>query len=318
MRVFLNELALAEAWTSVPSACRILAEILNARHQQSMLRDALYCTQRMSSVLISSGKSLSHAAQELPRDMRIQLFSWISKHGPFVEDDRQFISDDLFYFENDDVTELGIGEAARRIQAKNNVATLSPIGNLTSRFGSDGLDVVHGLREAPIARIRVPNYTDIARLVEILIALSPAPKNWADLLEICRGRFDLLHIGPNCDKTIAHFPYIPAAGRRIIRLLGILQQIMSEMDNAGRLSQTGLELHSKYFTGEKACFSDESESRKSQPKKFTFPAPDGGDNIVCFLHGKITTATIAIRIYFDWPVDPDKKRIRIVYIGRHI
>ena len=195
---------------------------------------------------------------------------------------------------------------------------MSPIGNLTSRFGIDELEVVQGLREDPIARISVPNYTDITRLVEMLVSLSPSPKNWAELLEVCRSRFDLLHIGPNCDKTIAHFPYIPAAGRRIISILGILQQIMAEMDNAGQLSQTGLELCNKHFTGKEACFSDESESRKNQPKKFTFPDPDGGDNFVCYWHGKITTATIAIRIYFDWPVGPDKRRIRIVYIGRHI
>ena len=281
-----------------------------------MLRDSLYCTRGMASVPIPSGIPLSHAAQKLPHDMRIQLLSWINKYGPFIEDDRIAIFEDLFFFENEDVTELGIGEAARRIRAKINTATLSPTGNLSSRFGGDELDVVHGLLENPIARISVPNYTDINRLVKILAGLVPAPKNWGELLEVCRSRFDLLHIGPNCDKTIARFPYIPAAGRRIISLLGILQQIMTETDSAGRLSQTGLELHKNYFTGEEACFSDESESRRNQPKKFTFPDPDGGNNFVCFWHGKVRTA--AIRIYFDWPVEPGKRRIRIVYIGPHI
>ena len=316
MRVFLNELALAESWTSVSSACRILADILNARHQQSMLRDALYCTRGMASVSVSSGRLLSHAAQELPRDMRVQLFNWIGKYGPFLEDDRQVISDDLFYFEKDDVTELGIGEAARRIRAKGNATTLSPIDNPSSRFGGDELDVVQGLLEDPIIRIRVPNYTDITRLVEVLVDLAPTPRNWVELLEVCRSRFNLLHIGPNCDKTIVRLPYAPGAGRRIISLFGILQQIMAEMDSAGQLSRTGLELRNKYFTGKEARFSDESETRKNQPGKFTFPDPDGGDNLVCFWHGKVPTA--AIRMYFDWPVEPNKKRIRIVYIGPHI
>ena len=109
---------------------------------------------------------------------------------------------------------------------------------------------------------------------------------------------------------------MPAAGRRIIELLNILQRVRTEMDRTGRLSPQGLELRNTFFSGRRAWFSDESESRKQRPRNFTFPDPEGGNDIVCFWHGKVSTA--AIRIHFDWPVEPGARRLRVVYIGPHI
>ena len=316
MRVFLNELALADAWTSTSSVHRPLTDILQARRRQPVLRDALYCAQGIGGVQTPAGIPLSRAAQELPRDTRLQLFEWIAKHGPFIEDERQVIDEDLFFFEADEVTDLGLGEAARRIRAELRAATLSPVGNEHSRFLGSQLGVVHGFPDEPIAEVSVPNYTKSEPLVEVLRALDPNPTNWHDFLKVCRHRFDLLHIGPHCDETLGRFPYMPAAGRRIVELLNVLQRIRSQMDPAGQLSPKGLELRNRFFTGRRAWFSDESEARKRRPRKFTFPDPEGGNDIVCFWHGKVSTG--AIRIHFDWPVECGARRLRVVYIGPHI
>ena len=316
MRVFLNELALAEAWTSTSSVRLHLVQIMQARQHQPVLRDALYCARGMASVQTASGMPMSRAAQELPRDTRLQLFEWIAKHGPFIEDDRQVIDDDLFLFEDDEVTELGLGEAARRILTDLRAATLSPVGSERSRFSRSSLEVLHGFPDEPIARVPVPNYNQSEHVVEVLRALDPHPTNWRDLLETCRPRFEMLHIGPHCEETIGSFPYMPAAGRRIIELLNVLQRIRAEMNHSGRLSPQGVELRNTFFTGRRAWFSDESESRKRRPQHFTFPDPEGGNGIVCFWHGKVSVA--AIRIHFEWPVERNSRRLRVVYIGPHI
>ena len=107
MRVFLNELALADAWTSTSSVHPSPTDILQARQRQPVLRDALYCTHGMGGVRTPGGVPLSRAAQELPRDTRLQFFEWVAKHGPFVEDDREAIDEDLFFFEASPVEELG-------------------------------------------------------------------------------------------------------------------------------------------------------------------------------------------------------------------
>ena len=316
MRVFLNELALANAWTSVSSVHRPLTDILQARKRQPVLRDALYCAGGMGGVRTPAGIPMSRAARELPRDTRLQLFEWIAKQGPFIEDDRQVIDEDLFFFEEDDVTDLGLGEAARRICADLRAATLSPVAKEGSRFSGNPLHVVHGLFDEPIAQVSVPNYTQSDPLVEVLRVLDPNPTNWHDFLEVCRHRFELLHIGPHCGETLGRFPYMPAAGRRIIELLNILQRIRAEMDTTGRLSPAGVELRNTFFTGQRAWFSDESAARKQRPRNFTFPDPEGGNSIVCFWHGKVSTA--ALRVHFDWPVERGAKRLRVVYIGPHI
>ena len=82
MRVFLNELALADAWISTSSIHQPLAAILQARQQQPVLRDALYCARGFGGVQTPAGVPLSRAAQALPRDTRVQLFEWIAKFGP--------------------------------------------------------------------------------------------------------------------------------------------------------------------------------------------------------------------------------------------
>ena len=88
------------------------------------------------------------------------------------------------------------------------------------------------------------------------------------------------------------------------------------MDQGRSLSPNGLALRNRFFTGDRAWFSDESETRKRKPQKFTFPDPEGGNDITCFWHGKVSTA--AIRIHFDWPVKRGGRRLRVAYIGPHI
>lgn len=316
MYVFLNELALADAWTSTSAIRQPLTAILRARQQQPVLRDALYCARGFGGVQTPAGLPLSRAAQALPRDTRVQLFEWIAKFGPFIEDHRQPIDEDLFFFGEDDVTDLGLGEAARRIRVEHRAATLSPVVDEHSRFAASPLSVVHGLPDEPIAEVDVTNYTHLARLSGDLRTLDPNPANWQAFLEECRYRFDLLHIGTHCDETLTRLPYMPAAGRRIIELLNVLQRIRAEMNHNGSLSPTGLELRDRFFIGKGAWFSDESESRKRKPSKFTFPDPEGGNDITCFWHGKVSTE--AIRMHFDWPVKCGTKPLRIAYIGRHI
>ena len=316
MRVFLNELALADAWESISSVHQTLNAILQARQKQPMLRDGLYCAKRFGEVQTPAGVPLSRAAQALPRDTRVQLFEWVARNGPFIEDDRQAFDEDMFFFGDDEVTDLGLGEAARRICVEYPAATLSPVVHEHSRFASSPLRVTHGLPDEPIAGVDVTNYTNLDLLAEALRTLDPDPDNWQDFLDDCRRRFDLLRIGDHCDETLAHRPYKPAAGRQIIRLLNTLQRIRGEIDHDGSLSPAGLELRNRFFTGKEARFSDESESRKREPRKFTFPDPEGGEDITCFWHGKVSTS--AYRIHFEWPVKRGTKHLRIAYIGPHI
>ena len=265
---------------------------------------------------IRPGVSLAKIGRRLPRDKRGLLFQWTGKKGPFIEDDRQATDDDLFLFGDEDVTNLGLGEAARRILATLPAATLSPVQNPASRFAADPLCVVHGLAEEPIGHVSVANFLETNALADALRAAGPEPETWPELLAEARARFDRLHIGSYCDGILARYPYHPPGGRKILALLDVLQRLMTEMDRDGGLSHAGLELRNRFFVGKRAWFSGESEPRRNSPKTFTFPDPDGGGELVCFWHGKVSTP--AFRIHFEWPVSPPVRRLRIVYIGPHL
>ena len=271
---------------------------------------------------IRPGVSLAKVGRGLPRDKRELLFQWVSKKGPFIEDDRQATDDDLFLFDGEDVTCLGLGEAARRILATLPAATLSPVQDPASRFAADPLSVVHGLAEEPIDHVPVANFRETGALADALLAARPEPATWPELLAEARERFDRLHIGGHCDDILARHPYHPPGGRRILALLDVLQRLMTEMDGDGKLSRAGMELRNKFFVGKRSWFSDESEGRKNSPETFTFPDPadpadpDGTKRLVCPWHGKVSTQ--AFRIHFEWPVSPPVRRLRIVYIGPHL
>ena len=81
----------------------------------------------MPNTEIRPGVRLAEVGRRLPRDKRVLLFQWAGRKGPFIEDDRQSTDDDLFLFDGEDVTDLGLGEAARRILATLPAATLSPV-----------------------------------------------------------------------------------------------------------------------------------------------------------------------------------------------
>ncbi len=316
MRVFINELALADACATDPAPPTSLEALLEARQRFPVLRQALYCARGMPNTTVGGRHTLADVVRGLPRDKISLFFQWLVNTGPFIENDRQPIDDDLFVFGDDDVTDLGLGEAARRVLVSKSAATLSATSSTAVRFAEDPLKVVHGIPEDPFTVVDVPNYTSVEGLVAQLSDSRPAPRTWTELLALCRQDFDRLNIGIYCERVLSRHPYSRAAGRRIRDLLTVLQQLMAEMDDSGRLSTQGVEVFNGYFVGDKAWFTDESATRKNAEQKFTFPNPDGDGTLVCFWHGKVSVG--AFRVHFEWPVQRPSQRLRVAYMGPHL
>lgn len=320
MRAYVNELALAQACAAASPPHGPLQELLEARRRYEGLKRALFCARAMPQVEVRDGLSLGGVGRQLPRDDRNRLFGWTDKQGPFIDDDRQAVEPDAFWFGDDEVTEGGLGEAARRCLSSQPAAAFSPIHQTTSRFAENPLAVIHGLiPDEVIARVQVPNYVDAATLAEATQAAEPEPKTWTDALAQARQRFDRLLIGRHCDSTLSRHPFNLSQSRRVFQLLGVLQVIMQEMDDGGQLSDEGKLLRQEHFVGEEAWFSDESETRKRRKRsleRFTFPDPAGGESLTCFWHGKIGHG--AFRMHFEWPPEKPAGRLRVVYIGPHL
>lgn len=319
VRVFVNELALRESCAATSPPYAPLESLLRTRQRHPSIAKVLYCPGTMSSIEIRSGVTLSSVVRTMPRDVRNQLFAWIGKMGPFIEDDRQSVESDLFFFGDCEVTDGSLGEAARRIVALLRAAVFSVVHGRKSRFGANPLRVTHGFHDEPIADIDVPNYLHERELIAALVDMAPEPGTWRDLLSICRQLYDRLLVGGHCDEVLSRCPYNPSIGRRVQALLSVLQRLMIEMNEDGSLTEAGNLLREQYFVGERALFSDESSSRKTQKKTrdaFAFPDPEGSGTLTCYWHGKISSQ--AFRIHFEWPVSPRRKKLRVAYIGPHI
>jgi len=318
VRAYVNELALAEACASASPEQMPLVALLEGRQRHAALANTLFCAKAMPATRVREGLLLRDVGQRLPRDQRHLFFAWAAKQGPFIDDDRQPAEFDLFVFgEHEiDVTDLGLGEAARRLLSLQAAGVLSPVEDPASRFAADPLVVVQGLRDEAYKHIQVPNFLDVETLASAVQADQPDPISWADALAQARQRFDRLLIGDHCDTSLSGQTFRPHQSRRLTQLFAVLQTLMEEMGQGGQLSPVGRELREKHFAGETAWFSDESESNKRAPERYTFPDPAAPGKLTCFWHGKIRSDVL--RMYFEWPPADPAARLRVVYIGRHL
>lgn len=88
-------------------------------------------------------------------------------------------------------------------------------------------------------------------------------------------------------------------------------------DDRGKRTPEGHTLYQKHFTGDKAWFSDSSDTEKARFKNeliFKHPA-NPNEVLFCPWHGKVKTPQL--RIHFSWPIREDQP-LYIVYVGPKI
>lgn len=318
MRLYVNERSLAAPHASAALVASKISGFLQSRVRHPALRRSIYCARLLPDLQLGDGQLLRAAVQSLPPPVRTLFFGWVASQGPFLDDEREEIADDLFFFEEEEVTEEGLGEAARQLLATRSAGAYSFVVDVERRFERSPLEVVRGFKAEPLAHVAVPNFWDAATAAEAIAAAAPEPASWPDLLAQCRDRFTSLLIGKHCEEVLRRHPFEPNVARRTIELLSVLQRMVENIDDRGGLSPEGLRLREQHFVGDKAWFTDESDDNKRDfLTEMTFPNPDGlGAALTCFWHGKIKTPQY--RIHFEWPIPAPYDRLRVTYIGPKI
>jgi hypothetical protein len=318
VRLYVNERSLVAQHTSAAEVARQIDAFLQARARYPALRRSVYCARLLPDLQLGDGQPLRAAVHGLPPPTRTLFFGWVAAQGPFLDNEREEIADDLFFFEQEEVTEEGLGEAARQLLSARAAGAYSFPVDPDGRFERSPLEVVRGFEDEPLARIQVTNFWDAAAASAAIAAAGPEPANWPDLLAQCRERFTSLIIGAHCEEVLRRHPFEANVARRTTELLGVLQRLVEETSASGDLSSEGLRLREQHFVGGKAWFTDESDGNKRDfLNDMTFPNPDGvGPALTCFWHGKIKTPQY--RIHFEWPIPAPFDRLRIAYIGPKI
>ena len=310
-----NDLSIHGQFSDLSTFDAALNRVMDIRKTAQRYRRELYCHRNFANVQVTPQMRLPAAIQKLDIDKRRSVMQWITRLGPFWDDERRHGCDEYFECNGKVVTDTAVGEAAYRC--------LDGIGTcLVSLIPSswDFCLVAAEWRKSDeeAERIEVVNYRDVHAVEAALRAASAQIASWEMLADVSKARCTRLTFSSDCFGPLQGYPFVSKAAQDVLSRLEALDQLKTCFDSAGNRTAEGHKLYQKHFTGDRAWFSPSSPTERSKFKtEMTFPHPDiPGKDLFCPWHGKVNYHP-PLRIHFSWPVtaaDP----FYVVYIGPKI
>ena len=232
-------------------------------------------------------------------DERQSVMQWLTRHGPFWEDERRHSPNE--YLEcNGNVVDTAVGEAAYRCLDKIETSLVSLI---PSSWDFSPAVVEWRKSDEEAERVEVVNYWAAGALEAALHAAPPQITSWEMLANISKARCTRLTFSSDCFDRLEGYPLVPKTAQDILIRLETLDQLKMCFDTAGQRTSEGHRLYQKHFTGERAWFSDSSDTEKNNFRtEMTFPHPArSGEPLSCPWHGKVNYH-FPLRIHFSWPI----------------
>ena len=313
MQWHINDLSLSGQFPDSEAFRAALVPILQLRAKRTDLKSRIFCSRMLVTRPVTTSALYVQQAVLAIRDPNYtrSVLAWMSSAGPFCDENHAPNSeDDVFYFENEDVTEQGLGEAARRLLLGIEAHSYSFSGPI-ARF-----------RCSPLLVRSLGNPQEITNFWEAWTIEAEAgrvrPESWPQLLELAGHRSPNLVLAPDIFKQLRPSPFNSRQAENILELLSILEQIALETLSDSSLTHKGMELHRKFFQGANASFTDESTPNKRDfARELQFPDPANSERILfCPWHGKISLGFF--RLHFEWPRPHGQRQIKVTYIGPKI
>lgn len=314
MDLFANELSFHGQFQSPREMRAAIDGIMKMRQVAHRFRRELYCRKGLTWARPVCGhKTLQESLQFLTNAERGVVMSWLTKGGPFWDDIRQHGPNDYFRCGDEIVTDSSVGEAAFR--ALHGV-TAGLVSATPSDWDHSPVEVVWERDDPEANRVaKIENWRDTASLEDALTKAAPVPRSWVDLGKDAVRRFRRLTFAEDWFVPLQVRPFNDSSARRVLVLLDILDRLAIAFDDAGERTAEGHRIYRNYFTGEKALFSDSSDSEKRVYRQaLTFPNPDRpGEYLFCPWHGKESGSLL--RLHFSWPIRHSEP-VYVVYVGR--
>ncbi len=313
MDLFVNELSLHGQFSRLDLFAHALKELIGCRKMVEIYQHPFYCMRTIAERETLPGTSFKEAVRQT-RDINLirTVMSWLDKHGPFWEDDRKHGGDEYFEYMNKVVTDCSLGEAAARMAEEQTTATIS---FRESAFCVSPLRVVWHRSDDAQNVFDLPNFWLQTDLEHHLIAHAASPQSWPDLITRAQQQYTSLIFLDSILEPLNGEPFNATIAERVMVLLGILNRLKDCFDQGTTRHIEGQQLLHDFFHGDRALFSDESDTNKRTfAKQMTFQTPVG-DKIFCPHHGKISFRYY--RVHHSWPVRPNQP-LYIAYIGPKI
>ena len=314
MDLLLNDLSLHGQFPDITTFREAIHRVMLLRSLANRFGRQLYSHRNILNCLVGPTTSLYQALQKLSRDEKRSVLQWLNRQGPFWEDIVQHSPNLYMGFEDEIVTGTAVGEAAYCILAgfERALVSFNP-----SNWQFSPLNVRIDPDSETETIVMVHNYWQVAELEAALRATEPPISSWAELEARSRASLQRLAFFADCYSHLDGQPFAPGAANRILVLLRVLDHLMGSVDSSGRRSDEGNRIYQDHFMGDKAWFSDSSDSEKARfEKELTFPNPNvAGEHLFCTWHGKVNEPPL--RIHFAWPERPGDP-LYVVYIGLKI
>ena len=310
-----NELSIHGQFHDLGAFRSALIRVMGIRRTAQRYGRELHCHRKILNAQVTRSMSLPQAIQSLARDEQQFVMQWLTRHGPFWEDERRHSPDEYLECNGAVVTDTAVGEAAYRCLDRIETSLVSLI---PSSWDFSPVVVQWQKSDEEAETVEIVNYRD-ADTLEGALRTAPAQiTSWKMLAKISKTRCPQLTFSPDCFDPLEGYPLVSKAAQDILSRLETLNQLKTCFDAEGKRTAEGHRLYREYFTGERAWFSDSSDSEKNDFRtEMTFPHPALPENsLFCFWHGKVNY-TPPIRIHFSWPVtavDP----VYVVYVGPKI
>lgn len=313
MDLFVNERSLHGQFRSSDQFVDALKEIIGCRGIAERYRSPFYCLRIIAQHEALPGVSFKDAVRQTSNRTLISIvMSWLDKHGPFWEDVRRHGSDEWFEHEGEIVTDSSLGEAAFRLADSQSATAIS---FRESRYCKSPLQIMWQRLNNTSTDLELQNVWAQADLEAYLHAHARSPQSWAELIEQAQIRYQGLTFISDILNPLAGEPFNSTIAEGVLRLLGILNRLKNCYDAETALTAEGHQIMKDFFQGDRALFTDESETNKRTfARQLTFRLPSG-EEIFCPYHGKISFRYY--RVHHSWPVRPDQP-LYIAYIGPKI
>ena len=312
MELLLNDLSLHGQFPDVTAFRAAIHRVMSLRHLAGSFGRELHSHRNIVNCLITPNTSLHDALQTFSQNEKRSLLQWLTRLGPFWEDTAVSGPDHWMDCGDEIVTETAVGEAAycQSVGVSRGLVSFAPsrweYSPVTVRIVSDSAN-----------EVTVANYWRSPELEVALGEAAPPIASWGQLESVSRTTFLRLTFSADSFSYLDGQPFAPGAAARILIRLGVLDQLMGYVDASGQRTAHGHQLYQSHFTGDRAWFSDSSDSEKREfERELTFPNPrPTGGSLFCTWHGKINHPPF--RIHFAWPESPGAP-LCVVYVGLKI
>lgn len=313
MELFVNELSLHGQFHSTGDFRKALKCMLDCKNIAERHRHPFYCIRTIHQRPVDPRTSFQQAVMNIGNiNINRLVMRWIDKHGPFLPDEQKHDSGEYFEWASQVVTDCSLGEAAFRSTHGNHTAIVS---FHPSDFLEHSLHIIWRHSDTTVTLCSIPNFWDVAELERYLTQLQPPPESWSAMLEYVQTECCHLTFLDDLHDSLTSEPFNQTIANTVMERLRVLNQLKTCFNDEGKLTPEGHKILHNYFQGERAWFSDESDSNKQKFKQeLTFKKADG-EEIFCPYHGKMSHRYF--RIHHSWPIRHEEP-LYIAYIGPKI